>query len=63
MEKEYICKRLKLKQWLCKEKNIYPIRMIPSLEKDDFINWVYKWDIELDNAISEYFSKDLWKVV
>lgn len=53
--KEYVCKRLRLYDWLSM-RGWKPVRRIADMQNSEYINWVYEVTPEFNKDIKLYFK-------
>ena len=54
--KNYVCKRLKLLEYLLKE-GFEPVKTIPDADNWKFKNWIFVNSVELEDALASYFMQ------
>ena len=52
----YTCRRLRLLEYLL-NKGFEPVRTVPDINNWRFKNWLFENSPELEEALTEYFSK------
>lgn len=56
MMETYLCRRIKLYNFLC-DKGFVPLQVVHDKFNSKYYNWVFAWSVDLQLAIKEYYDQ------